>query len=653
MNLATEVPLLSGLPRVELARLLTDVEELQIPAGTEILGAGAGHDFLYVVTEGEVEVALMHSGTVVPVGVLGPGALFGEGALVSGGTRFEHAKALTEVRVIRLPATRVQKLIRSHPTVALVLTENLAEKLSTTRAELARVKQMLSAYMDEVWSTVPAPQDHDAAAAMPPADEQTNTAPLPPRSRRRSTERSLQSPSWTHYGGFLLSTGLALLVFRYGPGTAQLAAFSAVLTWAACNWLLGTMPDFVVALAACALAVILGISSPAKALAGYANPSWFLLLGVLGIGVAVSQSGLLFRIALHMLRLLPPTYRGQSLALALTGLLFTPLLPSANSRSALASPLARELSEAMRFPALGKGSAGLAMSSFLGFGQMYFLFLNGTNICLLAWSLLPVTVRSEITWGVWLWLALPLGLLTFVGSYVATLLLFPPEPTEGVSHRTIGAQLQVLGPMSQSERITAAVLGGVLVGFITQTFHGLDPAWVALAGFLLLVAVGVIDRAGLRSIDWGFLLLVGGLVSLSDLTQATGLTERLGQYVTPLLAPLGGSPYLFIGAVALLMLVVRLAVPIQQAVLVMVISLLPVATKLGYHPFVITLVVLAMSNSWLLPQQNSMYLTVHSGTEERCFTHRQVRPLALVQALVGLLAVLATVPFWKAMGLLP
>lgn len=653
MNLAAEIPLLAGLPKVELARLLGDLEELSLPAEAIVLSGEGFQDWLYFVLEGEVEVSLLHKPKVVPLCILGPGEVFGESSLLTRPRSGESVRTITPVRVARIPAKRMQRLMHSDPTLARAITEIISERLSVTREELVRVKGMLSAYMDEVWSSVPSPPVVDAISALSPSVRAAAPPPSAPAAPKRSWRLKLGGQLSFRLFGIAGSTAGAFMVYQLLSATPQLATATAILLWAAANWLLGTMPDYVTALATCAFAVLMGVAAPSVSFAGFANPSWFLLLGVLGIGAAVSKSGLLYRIALHMLKLLPQTYLGQSLAMALTGLLFTPLLPSANSRSAIASPLARELSEAMRFPALGKGSAGLAMSSFLGFGQMYFVFLNGTNICLLAWSLLPPAVRQQVTWGTWLWWALPLGLLTFIGSYLAIVLMYKPEPTTGVSRKTISAQLRILGPLAGSERTTATVLGLVLLGFITQGWHGVDPAWVSLGGFLLLVTLGVVDKNAMKTIDWGFLLLVGGLVSLSDVTKATGLTVRLTEWIGPILEPLGASPYLFIGAVALLMLLARLAVPIQQAVLVMVMSLLPVANQMGFHPFVITVVVLAMSNSWILPQQNSMYLTVYSGTDERSFTHKQVRPLALVQSAVGILAVLASVPFWQALGLIP
>jgi anion transporter len=654
VDLGSRVPLLDVLPKVQLARLVADLHVQDLPAGTLFHEPDTSQQWLYFVLRGEVQVTDEESEQEIPILILGPGEVIGETAFGPVPPDPIRLRAMTDAQVGRIPLTRFKRLLESEPILAQRFIRMLAARTDMAVHELARIKRLLTVYERELWDNVSTPTAPCASSqskeAQPPPPE-----PVQPLRRRRrpAKGRTRLNQTWGQTSSALLPAAIAFLAYRAVGGAPTQATAAAILGGAAGFWLLGTIPDYATALAAAVLSIVIGVAPAKVVLSGFANPSWFLLLGVLGIGVAVSRSGLVYRSALHMMRLLPPTYYGQSLALALTGLFLTPLLPSSNSRVALVSPLAQELSEAMRFQPHSKGSAGLAMSGFLGFGQMYFFFFSGANICMLAWSLLPSSVRDQIDWIQWFILALPLGLFTFFGGYAAILILFRPEQGPGISAQTIGAQLKILGPMSWSEKATATVLGGVLLGFFSQGWHGIDPGWVALAGFLLLVVLGVLNREGLKLVDWGFLLLVGTLVGLFEVTRVTGLSDILSDWVGRILAPLGSSPFLFLTGVAVLTIIVRLAIPLQQAVLLMVLALSPIAVKMGYNPFAVALVVLAMSNTWLLPQQNSMYLAAYSGTDERCFNHKQVRPLALLQTGFGILAVVASVPYWSLLGLLP
>jgi di/tricarboxylate transporter/CRP-like cAMP-binding protein len=654
LNLDERVPLFSGLSKLEQAKLLGDLEELEYAEGEMILGADTPATWLYFLLEGKVEIAHLCYGEFVPVNILTAGQLFGEASLTGESPGDLRVKALAPVRLYRLPVGKFQRLMQVEQRLASNLVKVLAFKLTGSGSELAQTKSVLTKYAAQLWDSVgPAPTVEAAPSVLPAvaATVAVEKADTPPTGLVRALNW-LKLQGWRPISS-VLSLLVAVSVLRFVQAPAPVPAVAAILVWAAWNWLTGILPDYVTAMTAVVLLVIAGLVSPAVALSGFASPSWFLLLGVFGIGAAVTRSGLLYRLALHMLRLFPPTYRGQSFALALAGLISTPLLPSANGRTAMASLLAKELNEAMRLPPLGRGSAGMAMASFLGFGQMYFMFLNGTSVCLVVWSLMPEPLRSGISWISWLGVALPLGLLVFGGCYLAILYMYPPEKSSGVSRRTILAQLQVLGSLTRTERITVFVLGSVLIGFLTQGLHGINPAWLALAGFLILTGMNIVDKAALKGMDWGFMLLIGALVSLTEVTAKTGISTYLTSWVGSFLEPLGSSPYLFIAALSVLTLAVSLVVTAQQAIIIMVMSLVPITVHLGYSPFVVALVVLAMGGGWILPQQNPVYMTVLAGTEGKAFTHKQVRPLAIVQALITLLAVLASIPFWQALGLIP
>ncbi|HLO01978.1 MAG TPA: SLC13 family permease [Symbiobacteriaceae bacterium] len=639
-----EVPFLSRLSRIDLAKLLADLQEVELPIGAEI-GAGA-QEVVYFIAQGELALIDRSAAGERPIAMVRTGEIFGAYGLSP--QDGQVVRALTPVTYYQVTRQRVAQLLSADPAMQRDMLGFLSQKVRDLTTDLTKARRMLTAYTHSLWNDIAPPPSQQTASA---------TLVVPPITKAQPQKAPAQRLSLQHpvirSTGLALSSLLMLTVYRLLAADPVLASVTAVLLWATCNWLLNTIPDYAVGLAATAALTILGAIKPAVAFGGFASPSWMLLLGAGGIGVAVTRSGLLYRLALHMLRILPPTYPGQALALALTGIIFTPLLPSANSRVAMASPLARELAEAMHFPEQSKGAAGLALSTFLGFGLMYFIFLNGANTSLLAWSLLPKSVQDQVTWGSWFWMALPLGLFLFATCFGAILFLYRPEGSTSVSRETIGTQLKVLGALNQMERVTLWVLLAVLIGFLTQPLHGLDAAWLALGGFLVLIGTGVVDKSGIKAIDWNFLLLFGTLISLSDVTKSTGLSSLVAAWITPILAPLQHSPYLFLGAIGLLTLVIRLFVPLQPTVLLMIISLLPVATNFGYNPFTVALIVLAMSNNWFVPQQNSVYLGVYSATDEKSFTHQMAKPMAIAHALLGLLCILASVPVWQWMNLVP
>lgn len=152
-----------------------------------------------------------------------------------------------------------------------------------------------------------------------------------------------------------------------------------------------------------------------------------LLLAVFGLGTAVTRSGLLYRTVLLGLTHLPATHTVQGLAVTTLGLVFTPAMPSATGRTAMAAPLAAEIADALGYPPGSRPRAGIALATLFGFGMTAGLFLTGSSTGLLVHSVLPADVRAQFTWGAWVLAALPLHLVILLVGLVAALQLYRPS----------------------------------------------------------------------------------------------------------------------------------------------------------------------------------------------------------------------------------
>jgi len=340
-------------------------------------------------------------------------------------------------------------------------------------------------------------------------------------------------------------------------------------------------------------------------------------------------------------------------ALALGGLVLAPFLPGVTGRQAMAARLSLELSEAMRFKPRSRESAGLAMACFMGFSCIYYISMTGGSVTLLVWSILPAAAKAGLSWSSWFLAAVPASLFVFGASLYAILRLFRPTVPVRIAADVVDSQLRVLGPMSRQEWITVWVVLAIVGAFITQPLHGVDPTWVALPGFLFLCSAGIVDKDLLRrGLDWGFLLLTGGLLGIAALTEKSGFVKLVSTSIAPLVQPLAGHPWLFLSAIAVLTAGIHLAVPFQPTILLTALALSPVAAQLGYNPFVVGLVILIMASHFVIPHGNPMYMAAYGGTEERAFTHGQVRRLALVHAGITLVAIWLSIPIWGWLGIL-
>lgn len=397
-----------------------------------------------------------------------------------------------------------------------------------------------------------------------------------------------------------------------------------------------------------------GLVPSRVALSGFATPGWFLVLAVLAVGAALARSGVLYRAVLAMLERVPKSHVVLTLALVLAGVAFSPAMPNATARTALAAPLVREIADTLGYPRRSRGSAALAMAVLLGFGQMCGLFLTGSSSGLLVHSLLPPASRARFGWVTWFIAALPLHVVIFAVTYFAIVLTLPPDAHAGRSLARLSAQRRILGAMSRAERVGVGVFIWLIVSFALGPFAGLDATWAAILAMVTLGAANVLDQHAFKTgVNWTFLIFFGVMLSLAEVFRTLGVDAWLASLAAAPLAPLAASPTLFLLAVGVAGYGVNLIVRWQAACVLMTLVLVPAVSPFGIEPWVVGITALVTTNMWFLPYQSTIYQALYYGADEEAFSHAQVRPVAFAYGAACLLGLVASVPVWRAMGLLP
>jgi CRP-like cAMP-binding protein/di/tricarboxylate transporter len=453
-------------------------------------------------------------------------------------------------------------------------------------------------------------------------------------------------------GRVCLVVGAALTVGAAWPAANPPRAFVLLLLAAIATMLSRRLPDFVVGLGLVAAWILLGVAKPAEALAGFASKEWLFVLAVYGLAAATARSGLLFRIGLLLVRRVPQGMLRQAATLLLSGLALTPLIPSATGRASLVLPLSRALAEALRIPDRSGASALLGLAAWTGAGPLMFVALSGSGTCLLAWGLLPEASRLRFGWIQWLVAALPLGVFLAVSALGLLFVLLRPAPVAAPPRERIGLQVALLGPPSAREKMMALILGLTVAGWISAPWLHLDLASVALLGLLAAAAMGNFDGAALQALDWSMLLFFGAVLGLGRLAAALGLDAQAGALIQRFLGESRPGPLGMVLGVALVSFLVRLILEQDLTVLLVSLTLIPVATAAGVEPWAVTIALLATSVVWFLPFQTSAYMVARSASEDRLFSHEQARRFAIAYAGLTLLGLALAVPYWRLLGLL-
>ncbi len=432
-------------------------------------------------------------------------------------------------------------------------------------------------------------------------------------------------------------------------GVAALAAIVATVPLLVCD----VLPDYVVMLLLMLALVVPGLVPPATALAGFATPAWIMILTLLAVGTAVSRSGLMFRLVLLSLQRLSPSFVPQSLMLCATGVLMTAGLTSGSTRIALGVPIARGIADAMGFGRQSPGSAAIGLLTFFTFLQMGELFLTGTFTGLVVHDLLPPAARHAITWWRWFFVALPVFVIVFGLNYLTILALFQPHRRARVNLRAIRLQHALLGRVTWNEVWSGVALVALVVGFATREAHGIAPAWLAVASFLFLFALGTLDQTAFQSGGTlGLLVYSGVILSLGNVFGSLHIDAWLTSFVQSGMPALVRNPYGFVLVVALIAFTLHFFVPWMTASTLLALVTMPLAEGLGFHPFIPVLVALVAGDHTVLPYVNSGYAILYFASEGELFSHTQARRPLVLEAVYRIVALLASVPVWQLVGLM-
>ena len=162
-------------------------------------------------------------------------------------------------------------------------------------------------------------------------------------------------------------------------------------------------------------------------------------------------------------------------------------------------------------------------------------FMTGSGANLLAVSLL-IGAYSEVTmmYSDWLVAAFPLAMiLLLIGWFVGVKIIFPLKPEERVPQiqggmERLRQELESMGKVRFEEYKSIAIFVGVLVMWVTESWHGISAEVVVLIGAIiaLLPGVGVVKWNDV-DIPWHLMIFSAGAYVIGSGLNATDLPSML------------------------------------------------------------------------------------------------------------------------------
>lgn len=299
-------------------------------------------------------------------------------------------------------------------------------------------------------------------------------------------------------------------------------------------WATSLLPEFITALLFFAVAMIAKIASPEIIFGGFTSSALWLVFSGFVLGIAIRKTGLADRAACMLSRRLTDSWPLMVGSVVLLSYALAFIMPSNMGRITLLMPVVAAMAQRAGIESGTRPWYGLALA--VGFGTFQ-----------LSATILPANVpnlvmsgTAEGSYGIhlnylpYLFLHTPiLGWLKGIILIALICWLFPGKPT--VPHN-----LSPLPPMSKDEKRLAWLLAAVLALWVSESWHGIGPAWVGLIAvvIILLPRIGFITSDEFASgVNIRACIYVAGILGLAMTVTHTGMGDVVGNtllHVMPL-----------------------------------------------------------------------------------------------------------------------
>lgn len=289
------------------------------------------------------------------------------------------------------------------------------------------------------------------------------------------------------------------------------------------------IPEHVTALVLMTLSMLLALAPAEVVFSGFYSTACWLIFAGLVIGIALNTTGLADRVAACFGERLRSDYWVVITTIAFVSTLTGFIMPSSLGRAVLLVPIAMAIAKQCGFVESSKGYTGVALAVAFGCHVPTFAVLpaNVPNMVLIGAA---ETIHDWTpSYTDYLLLHFPvLGLLKLFIIIAIILWLYPDKPQSE-------ADKQNAQKLLSSDQIQLIILLLITLSFwVTDSIHGISPAWIGLSAacYLLLPKVGLVDK---KSFDQQFriapLIFVAGFLALGAIINDSGLGDIIGNNI--------------------------------------------------------------------------------------------------------------------------
>ncbi|MDR9892118.1 SLC13 family permease [Pseudenterobacter timonensis] len=299
-------------------------------------------------------------------------------------------------------------------------------------------------------------------------------------------------------------------------------------------WATSLLPEFITALLFFTVAMATKIAPAEVVFGGFASSAFWLVFSGFVLGVAIRKTGLADRAARALSARLTDSWPLMVASVVLLSYALAFVMPSNMGRIALLMPIVAAMAKRAGIADGSRAWYGLALAVGFGTFQLSATILPANVPNLVMSGAAEGSYNIHLNYVPYLLLHTPvLGILK--GTILIGLIcwLFPgaPQPPRDMAPPA---------PMSAQEKRLAWLLAVVLVMWVTESWHGIGPAWTGLAAsvVVMLPRVGFITGEEFSGgVNMRTCIYVAGILGLAVTVTQTGIGSAVGEallHVMPL-----------------------------------------------------------------------------------------------------------------------
>jgi len=416
------------------------------------------------------------------------------------------------------------------------------------------------------------------------------------------------------------------------------------------------MPYSISGLIFLGVCVIAGVP-PAVAFSGYATGGFWTLVPALFFGFALASTGLGKRIAYALLmRLQKPTLPKLLFVFCAVGIILSVLTPSMTVRVVIIVPIALSCAELCGFGKGTKERSILLISAWVAAVVPGTAWPSGSLNGPILTGTFASSGLGDIVFSEWVRAALLPVFITVILTILLGYLLNKPKEQPALSRSMFLSTFAGIGPVAKNEIVTAVILVGCFIFFVTRQLHHIPDAAVCITGLILLFVFGIIKAENIGTgVNWDLILFIGGILGYGAIFEYTGLSKMLVGVIAPAVAPIAGSSTgLFLILAALVFFLWRFVdVATFIPTFAIVTAMIPgFAAEFGIDPYVWIPVLVLAQNTFLMTYTNMFALIAEKSMGENGWNAKTFSRYSLVYCGCAVVAIAVSLPYWAGLGLI-